>query len=76
MDTYQGTVGERGQVTIPQPLRDRLGLRKGTKLSFTLTAEGITLQRQPTAPDPVWKVFGRLNKGVQTDEFIKELRDE
>ena len=30
MQGYTGTVGERGQVTIPQALRERYGLRKGT----------------------------------------------
>ena len=71
-----GTVGERGQVTIPKAIRERYGLRKGTKLEFTITEAGITIKRQSTGRDPVWKVFGRLNKGVDTDEFIRELRDE
>ena len=71
-----GTIGERGQVTIPKALRDRFGLRKGTKLEFEATPEGFTVRRQRTDRDPVWQVFGRLNKGVDTDQFIRELRDE
>ena len=71
-----GTIGERGQVTIPKAIRDRFGLRKGTKLEFETTPEGITIRRRRTDSDPVWKVFGRLNKGVDTDEFIREMRDE
>lgn len=76
MDSYIGTVGERGQVTIPQALRQRYGLHKGTKLVFGVTPSGIIISPQPPAEDPVWRVFGRLNKGVDTDAFIRDLRDE
>ncbi|MEI6499936.1 MAG: AbrB/MazE/SpoVT family DNA-binding domain-containing protein [Armatimonadota bacterium] len=76
MSDYTGTVGERGQVTIPQALRERFGLRKGTKLDFTITEAGIAIKRQSAEQDPVWRVFGRLNCGVSSDEFIKDLRDE
>ena len=76
MEEYSGTVGERGQVTRPQPLRERFGLRNGTKLDFAITEAGITIKRRTAEQDPVWKVFGRLNRGVTTDEFIKDLRDE
>jgi len=71
-----GTLGERGQVTIPKAIRDRFGLHKGARLEFEVTAAGITMRRQRTARDPVWHVFGKLNKGVDTDQFIRELRDE
>ena len=71
-----GTVGERGQVTIPKAIRERFGLSKGTKLEFETTPEGITIRRRRTDRDPVWRVFGKLNKGVDTDQFIRELRDE
>lgn len=76
MEHYSGTVGERGQVTIPRSIRERYGLRKGTKLDFTITENGITIKRRSADQDPVWKVFGRLNRGVNTDEFVKDLRDE
>ena len=76
MSDYTGTVGERGQVTIPHALRERFGLRKGTKLTFTITEAGITINRRSAEQDPVWRVLGRLNRGVNSDEFIKDLRDE
>ncbi len=76
MNEYVGTVGERGQVTIPQALRRRYGLRKGTKVIFDVTTDGIVVSPQPPDEDPVWSVFGCLNKGIDTDAFISELRDE
>ena len=30
----KATVAERGQVTIPKPLREKLGIRPGTRLDF------------------------------------------
>ena len=72
----EATVGERGQVTIPKMIRDRYGLRKGMKLEFDVTPEGILIRRKDAEQDPVWEVFGALRKGIDVDQFIRELRDE
>ena len=46
-------------------------------LDVTKETEGvITIKRRSAEQDPVWEVFGRLKAGVNTDEFIKDLRDE
>ena len=34
------TVTDKGQVTLPKAIRDRLGIRPGTKLDFELDADG------------------------------------
>lgn len=34
MDSHLATVTSKGQVVIPAPLRRRLGIRKGTRVSF------------------------------------------
>jgi AbrB family looped-hinge helix DNA binding protein len=34
------TVSEKGQVTVPKHLRDRLGIRAGSQLEFRLAADG------------------------------------
>lgn len=34
------TVSEKGQVTLPKSLRERLGIRPGTRLEFSVDAEG------------------------------------
>lgn len=76
MKKGKGIVGERGQVTIPKAIRERFGWSKGSQLEFEVTPNGLTLRGRRPDSDPVWKVFGRLNKGVDTDQFIGELRDE
>ena len=38
------TLTRKGQVTIPKPLRDRLGLHLGDRISFHLRGEEIVLK--------------------------------
>jgi AbrB family looped-hinge helix DNA binding protein len=65
-------VAKRGQVTIPKPLREKLGIRAGTVLEFS--AEGGKLVARKGASDPVAHVYGCLRRRVDTDKFIRELR--
>lgn len=66
-------VAERGQVTIPKALRDRLGIRPGTILDFA-EEQGKLVAVKANTVDPIDKVYGRLGLGRRTDEIITELR--
>lgn len=44
------TVTKKGQVTIPKSFRDKLGLKKGTRVSFRLSSRPDELRLKP-APD-------------------------
>ena len=68
----KAVVAERGQVTIPKPLRDKLGIRPGTALEFT--AKDGTLLARKAETDPVSAVFGCLGKRIDSDKFVRELR--
>ena len=68
----KAVVAERGQVTIPKPLRDKLGIRPGTSLEFT-ARDGALIARK-AATDPVSKVFGCLDKRIDTDQCIRSRR--
>ena len=39
--TITATVSDKGQVTLPKPLRDQLGLRPGSRLEFLVDADGV-----------------------------------
>jgi antitoxin PrlF len=41
------TVTSKGQITIPKPIRDRLGLESGTEVTFVLRGEELTLRPKP-----------------------------
>jgi AbrB family looped-hinge helix DNA binding protein len=38
----------KGQVTVPREIRDRLGLKSGDKMSFTLLSDGTVVMRPKT----------------------------
>jgi AbrB family looped-hinge helix DNA binding protein len=66
-------VAERGQVTIPKALRERLGIRPGTVLEYS-EEQGRLVAVKEDALDSVDRVYGRLGLGRRTDTVIKELR--
>ncbi len=69
----KATVGERGQVTIPKPLRDRLGIRPGERLEFT-EEPGRLVVRKADIEARMRSVFGTLKLPGTVDEAIEEMR--
>ena len=69
----KSTVGERGQVTIPKVLRDRLGIRPGEVLDFADEA-GTLVARKVVDRDPIDAVYGILDLPKPVDELIEEMR--
>lgn len=67
------TVSEKGQVTIPKRLRDRLGIRPGQRLEWR-AEEGRLVAVKARGRDPIDEVYGILPLGRSTDEQIDELR--
>jgi antitoxin PrlF len=67
-------VAERGQVTIPKQIRDRLGIVPKTVLEFH-EEDGRLIAVKATEKDPVESVLGCLKLEKQTDELIADLRD-
>ncbi|MFA5786234.1 MAG: AbrB/MazE/SpoVT family DNA-binding domain-containing protein [Actinomycetota bacterium] len=66
-------VSEKGQVTIPKALRDRLGIRPGEVLDFQ--EEGGKLVARKASPrDPLDALYGILKLDRSTDEIMAELR--
>jgi antitoxin PrlF len=69
----QAIVAERGQVTIPKPLRDRLGIRPQTVLEFQ-EDHGRLIVEKALLADPVAQVIGCLNVDEPTDQIMDALR--
>lgn len=66
-------VAERGQVTIPKALRERLGIRPGTVLDFE-EDQGKLIAVKATAMDAVDQAYGKLGRGRRTKGIMQELR--
>jgi len=72
-------VTRKGQVTIPKPLRDRLGLSVGSLVSFEMSEAGdVVVMRAETArPDSRFARFrGMVQGGMSTDEIMALTRGE
>jgi len=66
-----GTVSSRGQLVIPRKLRDKYGIKPGTKVEWIETGQGLMLI--PIGDDPVRDSRGML-KGtkVSTKSLLEE----
>ncbi len=69
----KATVSEKGQVTIPKHLRERLGIRPGETLEFD-DEDGRLIAVKSSDRDPVDDVFGILEVEGGTDAFVDKLR--
>lgn len=67
------TVSEKGQITVPKRLRERLGIRAGDRLELT-EEDGRLVVRKAIASDPVAAVYGILDGAQSTEEAIRTLR--
>lgn len=66
-------VSEKGQVTIPKPLRERLGLRAGQVLEFEAREGLLVARKQAGRGSPVDEVFGILDR-IDVDRELEKMR--
>ena len=72
-------VTSKGQVTIPKPVRDRLGIKPGNAVEFALAADGRVVLvkvggRRPSSRFEALR--GRAGKGLSTDQIMALTRGE
>jgi len=72
-------VGERGQVTIPKPIRDRFGIIPATEVEFRVVSGAIVLEKTtPAVHFRKWQ--GRCRKSLtalgyaSVDEYMEDVR--
>lgn len=73
------TVTSKGQVTIPKPVRERLGIQPGNAVDFELAADGrVVLVKVDGRPGVSrFEVLrGRAGPGLSTDEIMALTRRE
>lgn len=66
-------VSEKGQITVPKPLRERLDIRAGDELEL-IEQGGRIMITKARPSDPVASVYGVLGVTESTDELIRALR--
>jgi len=73
------TVTSKGQVTIPKPVRDRLGLEPGSQVDFVIGAGGEFVLRRADGKRPssrFERFVGSRPSTMTTDEIMALLRGE
>jgi antitoxin PrlF len=68
-------VAERGQVTIPKAIRERLGIVPGTVLDFVAESGKLVAVKAEPA-DKLDALYGRFGRGRSADAVVAELRGE
>jgi len=68
-------ITSKGQLTLPKPLRDKLGLKTGDNIIIRETGEGYVLEKE-LDQQRFKKYVGYLNQENDSDKVIEELRGE
>lgn len=66
-------VSEKGQITVPKQMRERLGIRPGDELDVVDDGGKVVLSKA-VDDDPVAAVYGILGTNLDTDAIIEEMR--
>ncbi len=73
-------ISSKGQVTIPQEVRLRLGLQEGDRVEFVVEGERTLIRPARQADNPFERYVGALGTfpgGVEEiNAWVAELRDE
>lgn len=70
----------KGQVTIPQEIRERAGLLPGTEVEFDFDGQAVRINKARSARRPtrgerlVSRLRGRADVGMSTDEIMALTR--
>jgi antitoxin PrlF len=73
------TVTRKGQVTIPKPVREHLGIGPGSQIVFRRADDGsIVVEKAEGARQPsrFAEVLGVAGPGLSTDEIMAMTRGE
>lgn len=72
--SMEATLAERGQVVIPKAIRDQLGLKPGTLLTFTVEAGKLVVRKK--VDDAFSRARGilKLEPGETVESIMRDLR--
>ena len=75
---YTGSVTSKGQVTVPKPIRERLGLKQGDRIEFVSENGRTVVRRARSVTNPFSKYVGALGTFKSRKEinaWVRDLRD-
>jgi len=73
------TLTSKGQITLPKPIRQALGVDAGGKVAFDLTGDRVIVTRVTDEPheDPaIGSFLALLENGIQSGQHVTTLPDD
>ena len=74
------SISSKGQVTIPQEVRLRLGLQEGDRVEFVVEGERTLIRPARQVHNPFERYVGALGTfpegGAEINTWVADLRDE
>jgi antitoxin PrlF len=68
-------VSEKGQITIPKPVRDKLGIIPGTVLEVdSIDGKLVAVKKEPVDAIVKWRGKGRIPGNATVDEYLRRIR--
>jgi AbrB family looped-hinge helix DNA binding protein len=80
MRKYSSSLSSKGQVTVPQEIRKRLGVAPGDRIDFVVEGDRTVIRPSRSEENPFEKYRGVLGpfpggeKGIK--DWIEEMRDD
>ncbi|MDQ3460511.1 MAG: AbrB/MazE/SpoVT family DNA-binding domain-containing protein [Deinococcota bacterium] len=75
----RATITSKGQITIPQEVRQRLGLKQGDQIEF-VTENGVTVmkpaRREANPFEPYRGVLSHFESKDEVNAWLGDLRDD
>ncbi|MEE9306027.1 MAG: AbrB/MazE/SpoVT family DNA-binding domain-containing protein [Spirochaetia bacterium] len=68
-------VSEKGQITIPKAVRDKLGIVAGTVLEVdSIEGKLVAVKKEPADAILKWRGKGRIPGSKTVDEYLQRIR--
>jgi len=68
-------VSEKGQITIPKAIRDRLGIVPGTVLDVdSIDGKLVAVKREAIDGIVKWRGKGKIPGNITVDEYLRRIR--
>ena len=68
-------ISGQGRITIPKPLRDRLGLHRGAEVEVTPHDGGVLIRRRDPADDAMTAAVGGRLRDVNVEQRTAQLHE-
>ena len=76
MIEYVSSISPKGQITIPQELRRRLGMKPKDKVAITLENGGVKIMPAKSSLGAVYQAVPALTRRLSVDEMIELAHEE